>query len=128
MDGHGFIDMAIEISNRLALFVSDMVVKTKQQIILKQGGYLGHPQFVPAKSKQDKGYTLIDTGKMLSSITCQVERVPTGIHIIATSNAEYSSFVQLKDGKNWDIMTFTDEEMLYYAEQIQNNTSVKVDI
>ncbi len=116
--------MSIEISSNLLRFVSDLVIRTKQQIILRQGGYLGHPKFVPAKKVQ--GITLVETGNMLASIGCQVEPVSDGLHIIATSNADYSSYVQLTDGKNWDIMTFTTEELLYYANQIQDNVHVNI--
>ncbi len=116
--------MAILTSPSLREFVSNLVIRTKQQIIIKQGGFLGHPQFVPAK--KSSGLTLIDTGNMLSSITCQVEPDANGIRIIATSNAEYSSFVQLTSGKHWDIMEFTAEEMIYYAKQIQGNVNVHV--
>ena len=115
--------MAILTSSSLREFVSSLVIRTKQQIIIKQGGILGHPEFVPAK--KPSGLTLIDTGNMLSSITCQVEPDANGIRISATSNADYSSFVQLKSGKNWDIMEFTSEELLYYAKQIQGNVKAK---
>lgn len=116
------MDLLIETSSSLRRFVSDLVIKTKQAIILKQGGVLGHPKFTLANKKT--GLTLIDTGNMLASITCQVNQVSDGLHIMATSNAEYSSYVQIsKNGikKNWDIMKFTAEELNYYAKEIQNN-------
>lgn len=111
--------MELLTSSSLREFVSNLVIRTKQQIILKQGGILGHPRFVPAK--KSSGLTLIDTGNMLASMTCQVEPDPNGITIIATSNAGYSSYVQLREGKNWDVMSFTAEELMYYAKQIQGN-------
>lgn len=120
--------MNANISDDLLRFIRKMVVDTKHYIVAEQGGILGHAKFDennPLTIKR-KGHdiAMIDSGRMVSSITCDVDFNEDTFDITVNSPVEYSSYAQLEN-RNWDFLKITPEELNYYAQQIAGNLYVR---
>lgn len=120
--------MNIILTDDLTRFIRKMVVDTKHYIVAKQGGVLGHNVFDRNSpiTIQKKGHdvAMIWTGKMVASITCDVENYGSNIEIIVHSPQQYSSDAQLPE-KNWDFLKITSEELNYYIQQIMDNLYIR---
>lgn len=120
--------MSMIVSDELLRFIRKLVVDTKHNIVAQQGGILGHAPFDKNSplTIERKGHNIamIDTGRMVGSITCDVEFDGTSFDIQINSPVEYSSYAQLPN-KNWDFIKITTEELNYYSQQIINNLYVR---
>lgn len=120
--------MNIVLTDELTRFIRKMVIDTKHYIVAKQGGILGHNTFdknSPITIKR-KGHdiAMIWTGKMVATITCEVESYGNDIKIIVNSPQQYSSYAQLPN-KNWDFLKITAEELNYYIQQLMDNLHIR---
>jgi len=114
------LDIAI---NDAILELEVFIVDIKQEIIEKGGNMLGHPEFAPItekwrKYKERKGYDerpMIMTGDMKNSLFCICTYSNGKLDIDLTSPMDYSD-IQLTDGKNWNFLDITQEELLFYAD------------
>ena len=120
--------MNIVLSDEMLRFIRKMVVDTKHAIVAKQGGILGHAPFDKNKpiTIKRKGHdiAMIWSGKMVATITCDVQLNGNNIEIYINSPQKYSSYAQL-ESRNWDFLKITAEELNYYSQQIMNNLHVR---